>query len=209
MCIHIDMRTVALVSQKGGSGKSSLAVHLAVCAARRRKTVAVVDLDPQASVLGWAKRRGLDDITVIGARSQEVPGILARAREQKADVIILDTPGRADITAARVMSLADVVLVPCRVGIYDVEASVETAAEVKRSGVKHAAFVLNAIPSRGTRHEETRAALEQLLPVAPVGLHHLVAFSDALNDGRSVEELEPKGKAAAEVRALYAWFAKL
>jgi chromosome partitioning protein len=95
-----------------------------------------------------------------------VPGLLARAREQGADLVIIDTAGRASIEAARVLALADVAIIPCRVGVYDVEASVETAAEVKRSGVKRAAFVLNAIPSRGTRHEEARAALEQLLSAA-------------------------------------------
>jgi chromosome partitioning protein len=160
------MRTIALVSQKGGSGKSSIAVHLAVAAVRKRRSVAVLDPDPQGSVLGWGKRRGSNDITIAAARAQEVPGLLARAREQGADLVIIDTAGRASIEAARVLALADVAIIPCRVGVYDVEASVETAAEVKRSGVKRAAFVLNAIPSRGTRHEEARAALEQLLSAA-------------------------------------------
>jgi chromosome partitioning protein len=103
------------------------------------------------------------------------------------------------------MKAADVVLVPCRPFSYDLEASVETAAEVKRAKVARAFFVLNAVPSRGTRHTEARAALQPLLPVCPVELHHYLAFGDALNDGRSVEELDPRGKAAAEIRALYRW----
>jgi chromosome partitioning protein len=203
------VRTIALVSQKGGSGKSSIAVHLAVAALRKKRSVMLLDLDPQASVMAWAKRRGEDDMAIASARSQEVPGLLSRAREQGADLAILDTPGRASIDAARVIGLADVVLVPCRVGVYDVEASVETAAEVQRSGVKRAAFVLNAVPTRGTRHEEARVALAALLPVCPVELHHRVAYGDALNDGRSVEEMDPKGAAAGEIRALFQWVTKL
>lgn len=199
------MRTIALVSQKGGSGKSSIAVHLAVAAVRKRKTVAVLDLDPQGSVLGWASRRDQSDITVTGARAHDLPGLLARARQQGADFTIIDTAGRSSIDATHVFAVADVVLVPCRVGIYDLEASIQTATEVKRARVKRAAFVLTAVPTRGTRHEEARAELAQLLPVSPVELRYRLAYSDALNDGRSVEELDPRGKAATEIRALFSW----
>jgi chromosome partitioning protein len=206
------MLTVAFAAQKGGTGKSTLAVHLAVCAARRRKLVAVFDLDPQKSVLGWSQRRTIrgtgEDVPVFGARAQEVPGMLARAKEQGVDLVILDSPGRADVTATHVMAVADIVLVPCRPFSYDLEASVETAEEVRRAKIARAFFVLNAVPARGSRHTEARAALETLLPVCPVELHHYLAFGDALNDGRSVEELEPKGKAAVEIRALYRWLTK-
>jgi chromosome partitioning protein len=212
------MLTVAFAAQKGGTGKSTLAVHLAVCAARKRKTVALIDLDGlQNNALGWSARRAkeramrgaLEDVAAFGARPQELGGMIARAKEQHVDLLILDSPGRADVTAAHVMAAADVVLIPCRPFSYDLEASVETAAEVKRTKVAHAFFVLNAIPARGTRHIEARAALAPLLPVCPVELHHYLAFGDALNDGRSVEELDPKGKAAAEIRALYRWLMKL
>lgn len=211
------MLTVAFAAQKGGTGKSTLAVHLAVCAARRRKVVALIDLDPQESVLAWGVRRTKgrqkrgegDDVPVFGARAQELPGMLTRARSQGVNLVILDSPGRADVTSAHVMAAADIVLVPCRPFLYDLEASVETAAEVGRVKVARAFFVLNAVPARGTRNAEARAALEPLLPVCPVELHHYLAFGDALADGRSVEELDPKGKAAAEIRALYRWLMKL
>lgn len=203
------MRTIALVSQKGGSGKSSIAVHLAVAAVRKKKSVAVLDLDPQGSVVGWAKRRGQDDVAVAAARAQEVPRLLASAKEQGADFAIIDTAGRAAIDTARVLALVDVAIVPCRVGLYDLEASVQTAAEVKAAKVKVATFVLNQVPSRGSRHQEAREALSAMLPVCPVMLHSYLAFGDALNDGRSVEELDPNGKAATEIRALYGWISKL
>jgi chromosome partitioning protein len=199
------MKTVALIAQKGGSGKSTLVAHLAVCASRQKQSVAVIDLDPQGSVAAWGERRAGDDIAVVSARIQELAGLLANAKEQGADLVLIDTAGRADEVAAQVMEAVDLVLIPCRPFINDVEASQETVAQVQKARVRRAAFVLNAVPVQGSRQQEARDALESLLPVAPVELHHYVAYGDALNDGRSVEELDPKGKAAQEVRALYEW----
>lgn len=208
------MRTISLVSRKGGSGKSMLAIHLAVCAARRRQRVVVLDLDPQGSILRWSARR--DDnprrasavVTVERARAREVPTLLSSAREQGADLVLIDTPGVADVDTARVVQIADFVLCPVRPFRADCDAAEETAAGLKLAGAR-AAFVLNAVPPRGTRHAEAREELAPLgVPVAPVELHQLMAFADAQNDGSSVEELDPKGKASAEVRALYAWILK-
>jgi chromosome partitioning protein len=203
------MKTVALVAQKGGIGKSTIAVHLGVCASRHDQSVAIVDLDPQASVATWGDRRAANDVTVVSARIQELPRLLANAKDQGADLVVIDTAGRADTVAMQVMELSDVVLVPCRPFINDVEASRRTAEQVRTARAKRAAFVLNAVPPAGTRHLEARLALEPLLPVAPVLLHHYVAFGDALNDGRSVEELDPEGKAAHEIRLLYRWLLKV
>ena len=199
------MKTVALVTEKGGAGKSTVVVHLAVCAMRQGKAVAVIDLDPQASTRNWVERRGADDIAVVSATAQELPRLLEDARRQGADLVVIDTAGRSDVTTAHVIAVADLILIPCRPSIYDLEASQRTAEQIRKAGGKRAAFVLNAVPSRGARAQEARDALEGVLPVSPVELHQLVAYSDALNDGRSVEEMEPSGKAAQEIRALYDW----
>lgn len=198
------MKVIALVTQKGGTGKSTLEVHLAVCAARHGRVVALLDLDPQGSAASWARRRQSDDVTVVAAKPQEVPRLLSQAQSQGADLVLLDTAGRADVTASQVIAAADFVLIPCRPSIYDLEASKHTADVVLAAG-KRGAFVLNGVPSRGSRSQEAREALSGSLPVAPVELHTLVAYSDALNDGRSVEELDHTGRAAQEVRALYEW----
>ena len=200
------MKTLALLTEKGGTGKSTLAVHLAVCAQRQGRAVAVIDLDPQASARHWVERRAEQDMAVVSATAQELPRLLEEARKQGADLVVIDTAGRSDVTTAHVIQAADLVLIPCRPSIYDLEASQRTAEQLKKAGgIKSAAFVLNAVPTRGTRAQEAREALQGVLPVAPIELHQLVAYSDALNDGRSVEELEPMGKAAQEIRALYDW----
>ena len=203
------MKTIALVTQKGGTGKSTLAVHLAVAARRHGKVVALIDIDPQASARLWAEKRGRDDVAVVSARAAELPRLLEEARKQGADFVLIDTAGHLNVSADAVIQSADVVLIPCRASIYDMEASAQTAAQVQKAGGKQAAFELNALPSRGNRADEAREILSEVLPVAPVEIHNLVAFSDALNDGRSVEELDPHGKAADEIRALYDWLIKL
>ncbi len=205
------MLVLALVAEKGGSGKSTLAVHLAVAAAREGKSVAIVDLDPQASAAHWSERRGEREpyVAVTAASASELPGLLASAREQGADMVILDTAGRSDVTTARVLETAQRVLVPCRASVYDIESARHTAdliaAAYGADAPARASFVINAAPPRGTRAAEAREALSALLPVCPIELAQLVAYADALNDGRSVEELEPGGKAAQSIRTLYEW----
>lgn len=203
------MKTIALVTHKGGSGKSTLAVHLAVAASRQGQLAVIIDLDPQASARLWAERRKQDgkrpDLAVVSASPAELPRLLDEARQQGAGFVVIDTAGRREVTTGAVMQAADVVLIPCRPSIYDIDASVETAKQFGYAGGKKAAFILNGVPSRGTRADETREVLRDILPVAPVDIHHLVAYSDALNDGRSVEELNTIGKAAEEIRALYKW----
>src|SRR4051812_34962593 len=91
------MKTIALLSQKGGSGKSTIATHLAVCAERDGKGVAIFDIDPQASAISWAQRRKSESPPVVRATPVQLPGLLRTAKEQKADLIIIDTAGRSDI----------------------------------------------------------------------------------------------------------------
>lgn len=203
------MKTIGFIAGKGGVGKSTLAAHVAVCAARAGKTVAAIDLDPQRSLSQWGERRPLEDLTVVDARIQELAGILAKAKSQKADLVVVDSAGRNDTVAAQLAQLCDVVLVPVRPGIYDLEASAGTADMLKNARAKRAAFVLNACPSVGSRAAESKQALEELLPVCPVQIGNRVDFSDALADGRSVFELNAKGKAAAEITALFRWAMKV
>ena len=72
------------------------------------------------------------------------------------------------MSAQAVIQSADIVLIPCRASLYDMEASAETGVQVQKAGSKQAAFVLNAVPSRGTRGDEAREILKEVLPVSPV-----------------------------------------
>lgn len=200
------MRTVAIISQKGGSGKTTMAVHLAVCAERQGQPTLILDLDPQGSACSWLHRRGDDAPEVVAADPSQLAGLIQRAKEGGAGLVILDTAPHSDRTTALAAQLADVVLIPCRPTAFDVDAITSTLTITKLAEAHaKAAVVLNAIPTRGDYAEEVRAGLSELVTVAPIFLYQRAAYFNAVNDGRSVEEYEPKGKAAEEIRALYKW----
>ena len=79
------MKTVAMISQKGGTGKSTIATHLAVCAERDHQNVAIFDIDPQASAYKWSQRRRADTPTVVKATPAQLPTLLVQAKKQRAD----------------------------------------------------------------------------------------------------------------------------
>src|SRR5215831_279073 len=116
------MKTIAIISQKGGSGKTTLAVHLAVCAERTHHRVAIIDLDPQASALEWYSRRHADTPEVITATPDQLPVLLNQAKENGAAVTLIDTAPHSDRAATTATTLADLVLIPCRPAAFDVAA---------------------------------------------------------------------------------------
>src|SRR6188768_1762106 len=151
------MNVIAIVGQKGGCGKTTTALNLAVEAAKT-KAVAVVDLDPQTTACNWSDRRGSDDVTVISCQVSRLAQILAQARAGGADLVLIDTPGKSTdalIAAARV---ADLVLMPVQPQMYDVETLAAVQDALTLAGNPPASVVINRAPIQGCRHEETRAA---------------------------------------------------
>jgi chromosome partitioning protein len=109
------------------------------------------------------------------------------------------------MSAAKV---ADLILIPCRPAAFDLDA-IGTTLNLAQVVGKSAFVLLNAVPSQGRVGEEARAALTAGgVSVADPLLHHLVAFSHAINDGRSAQEFDPKGKAAGEIATLFDWTVK-
>lgn len=201
------MRTIAIISQKGGSGKTTLAVHLAVCAERNGQRTALIDLDPQGSAVGWSSRRDSEGPDVVKATPAQLAGLLTTAREGGADLIIIDTAPHSDSAAAIAAQSADIVLIPCRPSTFDIDA-IGSTLEITRLAKANAAVVLNAVPPRGTLAAEAREGLKEQVIVAPVDMHQRAAYSHAVIDGRSVQEYEPTGQAAREIEELYKWVSK-
>ncbi|HEY3847060.1 MAG TPA: ParA family protein [Acetobacteraceae bacterium] len=199
------MEVTALVSQKGGSGKTTLALHLAVEAARRGERVLLVDLDPQASATKWADRRQASpvDIDVSSEQPARLDTVLKAAEAGGYTSVILDTAPNADQAALRAARSANVVLIPCRPSILDLDA-IGATLEVCTLARIDASVVLNAAPVRSRVSVEARAAIERTGGVVcPVVVHERVAFRHALVDGRVASEYEPDGAAGAEITALY------
>ena len=139
------MRTIAFVTQKGGSGKSTLASSLAVAAHDSKERVCVVDMDPQGSLISWAKKRGVDDIAVVAAGAARLPAALALLRGKGFTLAIIDTPGAEGPASAAAMIAADLNIIPSRPSLFDLWASAKTRATLKEVGGDFV-FLLNQCP---------------------------------------------------------------
>jgi|NGEPerStandDraft_6_1074524.scaffolds.fasta_scaffold157495_2 chromosome partitioning protein len=126
------MKTLAIVAQKGGSGKTTLAVHMAVCARRQNIRTALIDLDPQGSAHDWNEsREGENKLDAVRASSGQLAALLKQAKAAGADLVIVDTAPQSDSAAAIVAQLSDFILMPCRPARFDLKAIGSTAQIAK------------------------------------------------------------------------------
>jgi len=196
------MKVITLAAQKGGAGKTTLAVHLAVQAHNAGERVVLVDTDPQGSATAWARARGEDAPVIVAANSSQLNDVMAASRHDGMTLVIIDTPPHAAPGAAAASTLADLVLVPVRPSAFDLAAS-GASAEIARTA-KRAAFVLSACPSRAPEIMEARKALElQGLPVMDTEIGERRSYARAVASGRAVAEFEPAGRAAHEISQLW------
>jgi chromosome partitioning protein len=200
------MRTVAILSQKGGTGKTTLALHLAVAAETAGHRTVVIDLDPQASAAAWKDSRPGDTPVVVPVPAARLPQALHAAQEGGADLVVIDTAPHASEVALAAAEAAHLVLIPCRAGILDIRAIGRTARVVKLAG-KAAYVVLNAVPPHASHVlADARAAVAlHELAVAPMALRQRAAYAHALTAGQTAQEYEPHGKAAEDIATLYQW----
>ena len=203
------MYVVAVISRKGGAGKTNLAVHLAACAEGKGIPTGIVDLDPQGTATKWGMRRLENDLRsgaeVISAQPTSVPRLLENARGAGAQLMILDTAPHADSIAVDAARAANFVLIPCRPAIADLEA-IPASADIARLAKTPFAVVLNSVGTQGARENEARQELQRLgLDLATAALGHRVAYADAMIPGEGVTEHRNGAQAAAEIEALFTW----
>lgn len=201
----MPMYTLAVISQKGGAGKTTLAIHLAVASEQAGKSAVIIDLDPQASASRWKDRREGDSPAVVSSHASRLLEVLQAARDHGAQLTIIDTAPHSETSALGAARAADLILIPCRPSILDLQA-ISSTVDIARLANKTAFAVLNHIPPRGTLADEARAAIASYnLPVSPVQLVQRADFVHSLTEGLTAQEYEPEGKAAQEVKSLYSW----
>lgn len=197
------MKILAIEAQKGGSGKTTVAVHMAVCAKERNIKTAIIDIDPQHSAFKWnASRPDAMKLDAVAATAGQLAGLLQKAKAGGIELAIIDTAPHSNADAAIAARLADFVLIPCRPARFDLDAIASTV-EIAKAANAPCAVVINAAP-RGKLAEEARGALTNRgINVLDIILYQRAAYSHAVIDGRSVHEYEPAGTAAQEIEALY------
>lgn len=201
------MYTVAVISQKGGTGKTTLAIHLAAAASAAGFVALVVDTDPQATACTWHTWRGDVDPDVIDCAAHTLlPKKLQQAADLGADLAVIDTPPHADIMAREACRAADLLLIPCRPRAFDLDA-VRTTAELAAVTNKPAFLIFMAGPPRAPLvYREAGQLVEQFsLKVAPVMLPERAAFHHSVGAGKTAPEIEPQGKAAEDIASLWVW----
>jgi chromosome partitioning protein len=202
------MKVVGLLSRKGGVGKTTLAVHLAVLAQQAGLRTLLVDLDPQGSAAAWWRARDAETPALVETQPADLRGILDAARADGVDLVVVDTRPSVEADVAHVAALSDLVLIPTRPAIFDLRAILGTLDVVKGTA-RRSLLVLNACPpARGAGEAsivtDARRALTAFgVPVAAVAITSRAAFIAAPVTGLTAGETEPEGKAAKEIRALW------
>ena len=197
------MKTVALIAQKGGVGKTTLAVNLAVASGLRS---AIFDLDPQESAAIWADRRKSDLPHVEFLTERRLAEGLKAAERGSFDLAIIDTPPAAGPQAFSAAQSANLILIPCRPSLVDLDAIRRTSQLIKSLNIP-AFVVFNAAPhSATTLLEDARAIAEEAgLSAAPTVLRERSAYRASWPLGKGVTETEPGSKAAQELIELKDW----
>jgi chromosome partitioning protein len=198
------MRTIVLASQKGGTGKSMLSSHLAVEAASLGVSVAVIDTDPQASLSAWWNVREAEDVPLVVPGKQGLALTLREIAKSDVDYCIIDTPGAANPAVMATIKLADLVVIPIKASPTDLRAVTQTIDAVNRAG-RSMVFVINGVRPKTRLAAQAAVELSQHGTVAPVTVHDRQDFMSSMTDGRTAGELDPAGKSAAEIKALWAY----
>ena len=203
------MKTIAVMSLKGGAGKSTLSVHLAAAATAARRRTLLVDMDPQRSSIDWASERAAEWPVVVEGRSGALFTTHCAAQRQALDLMVIDTRPSLVTDAAEAARMADLCLIVVRPCYFDIKAvgrTVEMVSNLRREGM----FVLNQAPVRRNGAEprlirETVAALSAYrFPIAEVGLRHRAAYQNAMWRGLGAQEAQPDSQAAFEINSLWA-----
>lgn len=209
------MDIISGINQKGGVGKTILILSIAGAAQAQGKKVVVIDLDPQGSASAWAARRAKiiapdenDDVwpVVIDCQPHRLPAVVENAAQTGVDLVIIDTPGKAEHAARVAAEAAHIIFVPCRPSKFDTDTIKITQDIIRMSGDKPSFAVLNAIPAIGSRHEKAFEDIRHFdLPVCPHTVGNRVVFLDAANKGLTAMEVDPKGQGAQEILQVYSY----
>jgi chromosome partitioning protein len=202
------MLTIAVIARKGGAGKTTLALHLAVEAAKHGP-VAIIDTDPQASAALWADGRLAVQPSVLTCPAARLSHTLEQARQNGARVAFVDTAPSVETAALTAAKAADFCLIVSRPGILDLQ-SIAVNLQIARLAGRPVALVMNAAPARDGQAAAAGegAGRDHGVELCPVIIHQRAVFSHALAHGLSAQEFEPASKAAAEISALWEWLAQ-
>lgn len=200
------MFKIAIIGQKGGTGKTTVTLGLAVEAARAGRAVAVIDLDPQANAANWKDRREAENPVVVSAQVSRLKPTLKTIQDHGVDLVFIDTPGRSDSAAIEAARAADLVLIPVRAQVFDLETLAGVRDLLRVAGDPTAYVVLNGVHPQSTKGAESAKELIEStfgFKVAPVHLCTRSVYAEAPTLGQAPQEVDPASRASEELQQLY------
>jgi len=199
------MRVLAMASQKGGSGKTTLSGHLAVQAERAGAgPVVLIDIDPQASLSDWWNDRTAETPAFAQTTVARLAADLEALRLQGFKLAMIDTPPAITMAIQSVIAVAELIVIPTRPSPHDLRAVGATVDLCERAG-KPLVFVVNGATPNARITTEAMLALSQHGTVSPVIIHHRTDFAVSMIDGRTVMELDATSRSTAEIEALWSY----
>ena len=201
------MNVLVFASRKGGSGKSTLAAHLAAHVHKPTRPCLLVDNDPQGSLALWNTLRG-DDALPIKPVKRGLADILKAAKRDGIEWVFIDTPPNTSVSVTDAIQFATLVIIPCRPGIFDLDAVQETIGSARRARAPYAVVINGAPPKRQDAESPSvtsaREALAKLqVPVWGGQLTQRAGFSLALAQGEGAKEYDAGSDSAAEIGRLW------
>ena len=196
---------LAVMSQKGGTGKTNISTNLATAAELNGLSTLLLDLDPQTSSCTWGDVRESPVPAIMDTPATRLQQRLENASAHGADLVILDTPPNADGTIMEVARASDLILVPCKPSRADLKA-VKATLDIAETAKTPAHFVLSMVDPRTNLGQQAREAMKGYKnPCAPCQISERVAFIKAYNHGLGVMEYAPGSKASKEIQELYTY----
>ena len=201
------MFKIAIISQKGGAGKTTLAINLAVEAERNNLTSLLLDLDPQSSAAEWAyirkKNYPENYPVVISTHASGMLQLIEKAESNEAKFVFIDTAPHSENIALKAAKIADIVLIPCRAGILDIKA-IESSLNTCKLAQKKAIVILNATPYHNSIIKQAKEAINIIGGVVcEFHMSQRATFNHAMTAGLGVVEFDIKSKASLEIQNIF------
>jgi chromosome partitioning protein len=198
------MNKIAVISEKGGVGKTTISLDLAVAASRKGNLAAVLDVDPQSTASRWTDRRKGETPWVVPTHAVRLGAAIRQAQAQGVQFLVIDTPPHSSTEALEAARQAETVLVPVEPHVFSLETVAKAADLLKLAGNPLAFFIINKAPVQGSESAAAVAFItEQGFKVCPVVIHQRAAHRHASNVGQVAAEFDGAGKAASETLDLY------
>jgi len=200
------MMVVGVIGQKGGGGKTTASLGLAVAAAERGKAAVVIDIDQQANAAKWRDRRDTENVAVIGTLQSRIRQTLETAREHGAEYVVIDSPGHNDSAAIETARAADIVILPVEAQMFHLETLPAMRDLIRVAGDKPTWVLINKLhPAAVVQAEKLKRIVAETysIPVCPIHWSRLDVYGTSADIGLTPIESAASSKAADEIRSLY------